>query len=96
MEPDLKAWDTATLLLERYGQNAPEVARGWSRELAERHEPEAAARCLEIVDAAKRMLAEKAPLPTKAKHRPRVKRRTRPGRAEQHVEPRCVPCRSSS
>ena len=55
MEHDLKIWDTATFLVERYGQNAPEIAQGWSRELTERHESEAAARCLEIVDAAKKI-----------------------------------------
>ena len=71
MDRDPKVWDTATLLLERYGQNAPEIAQGWSRELTERHEPEAAARCLEIVDAVKKMLAEREPLPTKAKRRRR-------------------------
>jgi hypothetical protein len=78
MGRDPKVWDTATLLLERYGQNAPEIAQGWSRELTERHEPEAAARCLEIADAAKKMLAEREPLPTKAKRRPGVKRRRHP------------------
>jgi hypothetical protein len=71
MEHDLKIWDTATFLLERYGQNAPEIAQGWSRELTERHEPDAAARCLEIADAANKMLAEREPLPTKAKRRRR-------------------------
>jgi hypothetical protein len=65
MGRDLKALDTATLLPERYGRNAPEIAQGWSRELMERHEPEAAARCLEIVDAVNKMLAEREPLPTK-------------------------------
>jgi hypothetical protein len=60
MDHDLKVWATATLLLERYGQNAPEVAQQWSRELTERHEPEAAARCLEIVDAANNLLARSA------------------------------------
>jgi hypothetical protein len=75
MERNLKVWDTATLLLERYGQNAPEIAQGWSRELTERHEPEAAARCLEIVDVVNKMLAEREP--AKAKRR-RVKRRRRP------------------
>jgi hypothetical protein len=74
MERDPKVWDTAGLLLERYAQNAPEIAQGWSRELTERHEPEAAARCLEIVDAAKKMLAESEPLPTKAKRHRRLKR----------------------
>jgi hypothetical protein len=39
MERDPKVWDTATLLLERYGQNAPEIAQGWSRELTERPTP---------------------------------------------------------
>jgi hypothetical protein len=71
MERDMKVWDTAALLLERYGQKAPEVAQGWSRELTERHEPEAAARCLEIVDAASKMLTEREPLSTKAKRRRR-------------------------
>src|SRR5690242_18738235 len=56
MDHDLKAWATAALLLERYGLNAPAVARKWSRELARRHEPEAAARCLEIADAAQTLL----------------------------------------
>jgi hypothetical protein len=69
MERDPKIWDTATLLLERYGQNAPQIAQGWSKELTERDEPEAAARCLEIVDAAKKMLAEREQLPAKAKRR---------------------------
>jgi hypothetical protein len=71
MERDLKIWDTATFLLERYGRNAPEIAQGWSRELRERHELEAAARCLEIVDAVNKMLTEREPLPTKAKRRRR-------------------------
>jgi hypothetical protein len=74
MKRDLKIWDTATFLLERYGQNAPEIAQGWSRELTERHEPEAAARCLEIVDAVNKMLTEREPLPTEAKRRRGVKR----------------------
>jgi hypothetical protein len=74
MERDPKICDTATLLLERYGENAPEIAQGWSRELTERHEPEAAARWLEIVDAVKKMLAERGHLPTKAKRRRRLKR----------------------
>jgi hypothetical protein len=69
MEHDLKISDTATFLLERYGQNAPDIAQGWSRELTERHEPDAAARCLEIADAANKMLTEGKPLPTKAKRR---------------------------
>jgi hypothetical protein len=56
MEHDLNAWATAALLLERYGRNAPAVARKWSRELAERREPEAATRCLEIADTAKKLL----------------------------------------
>jgi hypothetical protein len=81
MERDLKIWNTATFLLERYGRNAPEIARGWSRELMERHEPEAAARCLEIVDAVNEMLAEREPLPAKAKRRRRVKRQRRPAPA---------------
>ena len=81
MKRDLKIWDTATFLLERYGRNAPEIAQGWSRELTERHEPEAAARCLEIVDAAKKMLAEREPLPTKANRRRRLKRPRRPDAA---------------
>jgi hypothetical protein len=59
MERDLKISDTATLLLERYGRNAREIAQGWSRELTERHELEAAARCLEIVDAVNKMLTER-------------------------------------
>jgi hypothetical protein len=67
-----------TLLLERYAQNAPEIALGWWRELTERHEPEAAARCLEIVDAAKKLLAERESLPTKAKRRRGLKRPRRP------------------
>jgi hypothetical protein len=71
MERDLKVLDTATLLLERYGRNAPEIARGWSRELMERREPKAAARCLEIVDAVNKMLADREPLPIKAKRRRR-------------------------
>jgi hypothetical protein len=61
MGRDLKVLDTATFLLERYGRNAPEVARGWSRELTERREPEAAARCLEIAGTATKMLAEREP-----------------------------------
>jgi hypothetical protein len=60
MEHDQKVWSTAALLLERYGQNASEVARGWSRDLTERQEPEAAARCLEIVDAANKLLTASA------------------------------------
>jgi hypothetical protein len=56
MKYDEKVWATASLLLERYGQNASEVARGWSRDLAERQEPAAATRCLEIVDAATKLL----------------------------------------
>jgi hypothetical protein len=75
MERNPKVWDTAALLLERYGQNAPEIAQGWSRELTERHESEAAARCLEIVDAAKKMLAETESL------RRRLKRPRRPDAA---------------
>ena len=63
MERDPKVWDTATLLLERYGRNAPEIARGWSRELTERQEPEAAARCLEIAEVVNKMLTEREPLP---------------------------------
>ena len=57
---DQKVWSTAALLLERYGQNASEVARGWSKDLPERQEPEAAARCLEIVDAANKLLTASA------------------------------------
>jgi hypothetical protein len=60
MEHDQKVWATATLLLERYGQNAPEVAWGWSRELTERKEPDAAVRCLKIVDAARKLLTANA------------------------------------
>jgi hypothetical protein len=60
MEHDQKVWATATLLLERYGQNAPEVAGGWSRDLTERKEPDAAARCLKIVDAARKLLTANA------------------------------------
>jgi hypothetical protein len=78
MERDPKILDTATLLLERYGQNAPEIAQGWARELMERHEPEAVARCLEIIDAVNKMLTETEPPPTKAKRRRRLKRRRRP------------------
>ena len=63
--------DTATFLVERYGQNAPEIAQGWSRELMERREPEAAARCLEIADAVNKMLADRESLPIKAKRRKR-------------------------
>jgi hypothetical protein len=57
MEHDEKIWATAGLLLERYGRKAPHVARGWSKDLAKRHEAAAAARCLEIVDAAKKLVA---------------------------------------
>ena len=81
MERDLKIVDTATFLLERYGRNAPEIAQGWSRELTERHESEGAARCLEIVDAAKKMRAEREPLPTQAKRHRRLKRPRRPDAA---------------
>jgi hypothetical protein len=87
MERDPQDWDTATLLLERYGQNAPEIARGWSRELAERHEPEAAARSLEIVDAAKKLLAQREPLPTKAEAK-RHRRRKRPRRPDDAAQSR--------
>jgi hypothetical protein len=81
MEHDLKVWATAALLLERYGKKAPEVAQGWPRELTERHESDAAARCLEIVDAANRMLPERAPLVKKVRRRRKVKRRRRPDHA---------------
>jgi hypothetical protein len=81
MEHDLKVWAAAALLLERYGKKAPEVAQGWSRELTERHEPEAAARCLEIGDAANKMLTERAPLVKKVRRRRKVKRLKRPDHA---------------
>jgi hypothetical protein len=81
MEHDLRVWATAALLLERYGKKAPEVAQGWSSELTERHEPEAAARCVEIVDAANKMLTEREPPVKKAKRRRQVKRRRRPDHA---------------
>ena len=42
----------AALLVGRHGQKAPEVARRWSRDLTERQDPEAAALCLEIANAA--------------------------------------------
>jgi hypothetical protein len=82
MEHDLRVWATAMLLLERYGQRAPDVAQQWSRELVERHELEAAATCLKIVDAAKEMLAAKeTPSATKAKRGRKAKRRRRPDHA---------------
>jgi hypothetical protein len=81
MEHDLKLWATATLLVERYGQNAPDVALGWSRELTDRHEPEAAARCLEIADEASEILTGRDPLFKKARRRRRTKRRGRSERA---------------
>jgi hypothetical protein len=65
MDHDQNVWATARLLLERYGRNAPEVARGWSRDLTQRQEPEGAARCMEIVDATKRLLTATAALEPK-------------------------------
>jgi hypothetical protein len=48
----------AALLVKRHGQQAPEVARHWSRDLTERKDPEAAAVCLEIAEAASELLAK--------------------------------------
>jgi len=58
MEHDQKVWAAAALLLERHGEKAPEAARLWSRELALREDPEAAAVCLEVASAAKELLTE--------------------------------------
>jgi hypothetical protein len=60
MEHDQKVWATAALLLEQYGRNAPEGARGWSRDLTKREDPKAAAPCLAIVDAANKLLTSSA------------------------------------
>jgi hypothetical protein len=59
-EHDQKVWATAALLLERYGRNASERARGWSRDLTKREDPNAAAPCLAIVDAANKLLTSSA------------------------------------
>jgi hypothetical protein len=58
MEHDEKVRAAAALLLKRHGKKASEVAKQWSEALATRDDPEAAARCLEIADAANEILTE--------------------------------------
>jgi hypothetical protein len=58
MEHDQKVWAAAALLLKRHGMEAPAVAKQWSEDLAKRDDPDAAAKCLEIADAANEILTE--------------------------------------
>jgi hypothetical protein len=44
---------------ERHGPKAPDVAEGWSRDLTECKDPEAAAVCLEIAEAASELPTER-------------------------------------
>ena len=60
MEHRQKIRAAAAQLLERYGQKAPEVARRWARALTKRRDPEAAEMCLEIADAANKLLTASA------------------------------------
>jgi len=60
MDHAKKVLAAAALLVKRHSQKAPEVARQWSRDLTERKDPEAAAVCLEIADAATELLAKGA------------------------------------
>jgi hypothetical protein len=60
MEYDQKVWAAAALLLKRHGVEAPAVAKQWSGDLAKRDDPEAAAKCLEIADAASELLTKRA------------------------------------
>jgi hypothetical protein len=53
-----KVREAAALLVRRHGEKAPEVVRHWSRDLAERNDPEAAAVCLEIAEAASKLLTK--------------------------------------
>ena len=58
MEHVHKVLAAAALLVKRHSEKAPEVARRWSRDLTERNDPEAAAVCLEIAEAASELLAK--------------------------------------
>jgi hypothetical protein len=61
MEQDQKMRAAAALLLHRHGEKAPEVARHWARELTKRRDPEAAEVCMQIADAANKLLTDCAP-----------------------------------
>jgi hypothetical protein len=58
MEHDQKVWAAAAILLKRHGHEAPAVAKQWSTAFIEREDPDAAAKCLEIADAANEILSE--------------------------------------
>ena len=58
MEHAHKVLAAAALLVKRHSEKAPEVARRWSRDLTERNDPEAAAVCLEIAEAASELLTK--------------------------------------
>jgi hypothetical protein len=60
MEHHQKVLAAAGLILERHGQKAPEVARHWARELTKRRDAEAAKVCLQIADAANKLLTDSA------------------------------------
>jgi hypothetical protein len=60
MEHHQKVLAAAALLLNRHGQKAPEVARHWARELTKRRDAEAAEVCLQIADAANKLLTDRA------------------------------------
>jgi hypothetical protein len=60
MTHDVKISTAAALLLERHGQAAPDVARQWARGLTERRDQDAAAMCLDIADAAEKLLGARA------------------------------------
>jgi hypothetical protein len=60
MEHHQKVLAAALLLLDRHGQKAPEVARHWARELTKRRDAGAAKVCLQIADAANKLLTDSA------------------------------------
>jgi hypothetical protein len=60
MEHHQKVLSAAALLVNRHGTQAPEIARKWAKDLTKRRDPEAAEICLEIADAAKKLLTASA------------------------------------
>jgi hypothetical protein len=60
MEHHQKVLSAAALVVNRHGPEAPEIARKWAKDLANRRDPEAAGICLEIADAAEKLLTANA------------------------------------
>jgi hypothetical protein len=60
MEDAKKVLAAAVVFVERHGEQAPEIARQWAKDLIEREDPAAAAVCLEIAGAATALLVKGA------------------------------------